>query len=339
MSKERIAYIDILKGITICLVVIGHVIQYFLCSNDYLNDTTFRYIYGFHLQLFILLSGLTVSNKISSFKEFQSVVKKRFIQLLVPFLSWTLLSAVFYKSLVSFFTLLLYPGSGFWFLWDLFFISVLYYLALLIKTQFNCNAIVPLLIVFLLLCVITTIIKRLGGAEIFDIHRITRLFPFFVLGTIMRNVSVESFLRNRFSFVVLLVSYSVLAFFWYPNGLPSCYEMHPILESLINSPIYRLVVSITGCCFMLSLGMIFESVLKKSFFLDIGKKTLGIYVIHLFLINHLFIPFFDGVDISYNLLSLTLTTLVLVCSALLVIFLLGKNKWTSIAFLGIINNN
>ena len=55
MSKERIEYVDQLKGLAILFVVIGHV--YNFRTVDPQTNWVFKLIYSFHLPLFFILSG------------------------------------------------------------------------------------------------------------------------------------------------------------------------------------------------------------------------------------------------------------------------------------------
>jgi fucose 4-O-acetylase-like acetyltransferase len=62
MGKKRLEWIDVLKGITIYLVIIGHVIQYgngktYLDTESFWDNYIFQFIYSFHMPLFIFLSG------------------------------------------------------------------------------------------------------------------------------------------------------------------------------------------------------------------------------------------------------------------------------------------
>lgn len=76
MAKQRLYYLDALKGILIILVILGHSIQYKMM--DYQHDVLFRVIYSFHMPLFFLISGfLTYKGRYDAF-----MVKKRFVQLL-----------------------------------------------------------------------------------------------------------------------------------------------------------------------------------------------------------------------------------------------------------------
>ncbi|MGL5354984.1 MAG: acyltransferase family protein [Cetobacterium sp.] len=80
MYKDRIEYIDTLKGILIVLVVIGH---------TGINPSIQKWIYSFHMPLFFIISGF--------FYKFDSniVSYKRVKRLLLPFLIYTLMAVIF----------------------------------------------------------------------------------------------------------------------------------------------------------------------------------------------------------------------------------------------------
>ena len=83
---HRLHYIDNLKGVLILLVVLGHCIQ---CTDlDFDHNAVFRYIYSFHMPLFMCVSGF-VSYKPDI--KWQTV-QKRFRQLIIPFLAWVAVS-------------------------------------------------------------------------------------------------------------------------------------------------------------------------------------------------------------------------------------------------------
>lgn len=53
--KERILWLDNLKGVLIFLVVLGHCLQFTSQNPD--SDLLFNFIYLFHMPLFMFLSG------------------------------------------------------------------------------------------------------------------------------------------------------------------------------------------------------------------------------------------------------------------------------------------
>lgn len=74
MQTKRVEWVDVLKGIAIIFVVLGHLPS---------NETVTRWIYAFHMPLFFLASGIFLASALSrSFKEFAG---KRFRRLMIPY--------------------------------------------------------------------------------------------------------------------------------------------------------------------------------------------------------------------------------------------------------------
>lgn len=84
MKREK--YIDIAKGIAIISVVSGHILIYNIYGfNDVWNESPLvKFIYSFHMPLFIFLSGLVASIP-NSLSQVYKDLFKRFKTLLIPF--------------------------------------------------------------------------------------------------------------------------------------------------------------------------------------------------------------------------------------------------------------
>lgn len=80
ISKERLDYLDVMKGIGIILVVLAHTT---------VHMGVIQIIYSFHMPLFFCVSGFLSKHKNISFKDF---ALKKINALLVPFLSFSFLS-------------------------------------------------------------------------------------------------------------------------------------------------------------------------------------------------------------------------------------------------------
>ena len=89
---ERVDWIDALKGFAILLVIVGHLIQTNYQSG--IGNTIFNIIYSFHMPLFFFLSGFMVGFKDNGKLPF-SFIKKKMATLLLPWLSWTMISACY----------------------------------------------------------------------------------------------------------------------------------------------------------------------------------------------------------------------------------------------------
>jgi polysaccharide biosynthesis protein PslL len=83
MSKSRLTYIDIARGIGIMLVVMGHTLAE---ANYHVQNSTVLFlgqlIYSFHMPLFFFLSGMFFKPEI----RFPDLLKRRFDSLLKPYL-------------------------------------------------------------------------------------------------------------------------------------------------------------------------------------------------------------------------------------------------------------
>ena len=123
MDNSRDLRIDCAKTVAIILVVVGHSVQYVFARDSFDDNLLFRYIYSFHMPLFMFISGYLSFNKNINYIW----LKNRFISLVIPFLSWIILGYYIsgsYKQITLFQKIkdiLLTPDNGgMWFLWVLF---------------------------------------------------------------------------------------------------------------------------------------------------------------------------------------------------------------------------
>ncbi len=136
-ARSRNLTIDFIRGVAILLVVLGHNIQYgsgdiFYKSAGYFDNSLFKLIYSFHMPLFALLSGYLFFWTMK--KSVNNVLKRRVLSLILPIFCWVSLEYVvkcvvlaskngfcvlslFSKYVFSFF-------HEFWFLWAIFWCSV-----------------------------------------------------------------------------------------------------------------------------------------------------------------------------------------------------------------------
>lgn len=109
MGKERIHWIDVLKGIGILLVIMGHTFK---------DSPVYFWIYSFHMPLFFLISGFLIEprQEVGTYKVF---VFKKCRSLLLPFLFFRVLLYLYWVLVESHFRDL--DLGPIWFLIVLFF--------------------------------------------------------------------------------------------------------------------------------------------------------------------------------------------------------------------------
>ena len=122
MESNRNQFYDVMRGVAILLVVLGHGIQY--GYSDYDNNILFRIIYSFHMPLFMFISGLVVP--LGSKVDFLWL-KRKFFKLVIPFVAWIFLPFLFsdtkdWNTLIQkVWNIIQSPDrGGLWFLWVLF---------------------------------------------------------------------------------------------------------------------------------------------------------------------------------------------------------------------------
>lgn len=84
-SKQRLGWIDISKGSGMLLIMLGHAP---------IPEELKKAIYTFHVPLFFLLSGILFS--VQKYSSFGSFFKRKFITLVVPYLSFSILNYIFW---------------------------------------------------------------------------------------------------------------------------------------------------------------------------------------------------------------------------------------------------
>lgn len=169
--KGRIAYLDNLKSFAILLVVLGHCIQTSF-FEDYDNNLLFRYIYSFHMPLFMCVSGwLSYKTDIRLTR-----ILHRFMQLMIPYLAWGLISACVARFSWDLF---LHPDrAGLWFLWALFFIYAIQVIVEFVSKKIGVKSEILSVAVAIVLSAIMIVLK----IKLFGFQFIAWYYLFFVWG-------------------------------------------------------------------------------------------------------------------------------------------------------------
>lgn len=126
--KQRLVYIDQLKGFAILMVVMGHVLQF--CFKESEPSLTSQVIVSFHMPLFAFLSGLMFMS-IYDLKAITTKFMKQSHKLLLPFLSFLIIYAYTIRPEEN---MLAHPFKlGLWyllFLWQCYLITHLYHFSM-----------------------------------------------------------------------------------------------------------------------------------------------------------------------------------------------------------------
>lgn len=328
---NRIVWADSLKGWLMLLVILGHIIQSVLTAS-FDDNHLWNVIYSFHMPAFMSVSGWLAwrGDNDKAPMSLSAVVARRFRQLMIPYFLWSTLS--FFKTGVYTFSqfskMILYPDSYFWFLWVLFWISLLFTSAQRIAWKFNINEAYTLTFICLsLFCVMVGINWRMFGFQFISYY-----FIFYLLGYLVHkyNIRVESTL----SLLIMAVVWFVLAWHWKMHCLPTWMPAIPHAPTTLLQYAYRgitaaLAIFVLLCCAPKFING--NSLLNRKM-QQFGSDSLGYYVAHL--IWGSFIIEWFSKKFEDDAIIICLSFWVILFVSVFTILLIKKNRRASQILLG-----
>lgn len=262
-SYNRLDYIDILKGIAILLVVMGHVVA--MCYEDFFQKLTYspyiatlfwRFIYSFHMPLFMFVSGFVA---FSPQKKYSIVdISKRIMQYLIPFF---IVGTLFY-----------YYRDGrdicnYWYLRTLAIFVIGMYVVESISHRWRRDI---HFIQFAIFCLIFYFlchgIKTGSIIDVFFDKEHLSLYIYFALGWLIRRYSLLfSACNSGWAFLTAFIVLFVCITFQFT---------------------IHYLTALSGIIVFLKISTLLEESFIKRQLKKIGKYTLGIYLFHFFMLYH-----------------------------------------------------
>lgn len=263
---------DVVKGIAIILVVMGHV------GSIYGGDSSSRsfhilhdFIYSFHMPLFMFISGYLFSS--SLMRDYKITALSKLIAYGIPYvvfsiLYWVMktLGGAFVNNAVSFKDLFLIPVFPLSFMWYLYALLIITEMSLVIGRRSKRTV----LMVALVCRVIWEILTNISG---FTDSRVNDLiltdfiknYIWFALGFVYagRIVDVLSRLKSPVKFGFSLIGIAVL--------------IVVSTVGLTKTPFVRILWGLIGICITLCIGL---QINKNSFLEYMGRNSMQIYLMH-----------------------------------------------------------
>ena len=274
--KERVIYIDQLKGVAMLLVVMGHVLGFDFFSWETLQGTFLNnLITSIQMPLFFFLSGLVVKKQEITPPLWQIIGYqfRRAWSLLVPMVVVGIVYVTWRGfSVTDFF---FHPMKyGYWYLLTLFEFYVIYMLFFEIVRFKKAYMDVGL---FLLSFVLFKLLMHLpisnNVIDMLQLNQLVQYWPFFFLGFFLnqRNYMTYLFTKNLIYTLSLLVYISLFAWNYYYG-------------------IGNLVLYIYQLAGVLVLSFLFWKMKERKakvlqHLAYIGRNTLDIYIFHYFFIH------------------------------------------------------
>lgn len=317
----RTAWIDNIKAFLIFLVVLGHVIQ-FWPNNNWCENRLFLIIYSFHMPLFIFISGY-VSSKYMNNINLYHLLQKRTIQLLIPYVSWSIIQRLLHSD-TSFIDFIIRPECGLWFLYVLFFITVIHKITLYIEKNTSIHRYLIYAIVIIIGHLISHILNGTFGSALYSKHII-----YYIIGYELARTNKS--IPIQYGFFCLLL-WILMAYKWEWAGFNHFISLE-LIKKIGDRALY-FIMSISGCIGFISLFEKNNQKITNKYLLIVGRSTLGIYAIHYLLIDCII----THLTIQLNYSFVFLLTIIITILSTLLVSALKLNRYTKLLLLGIINN-
>ncbi len=291
MSK-KIHNVDLIKGIGIILVMIGHSGMFLFIKENTLLNTV---IYSFHMPLFFIVAGFFMKDKVN--------IKKSVKRLLVPFLIasifWVFIASILVQLPTYFRSQVLYPysydfvlqfkkflkaiffatridiiGTGLWFLVALFMGRILWYIFHdLLKLKITLWYILIIFIINYLLFHFLTLAEN----YFYWMWPQAILTYFFML---IGNYYFKKNIVKKTGYIDIIIIGIITTFIIISNGRIDMSSYN------LNNFFAFIFISIAAFCVLYKLTFLLDKHLKlfRNFLLWCGKESLNIFLVHPFLL-------------------------------------------------------
>lgn len=317
-TKVRIKYIDALRGFTMILVVIQHILVFTFGIQPY--DTVFSNIFvTFRMPMFFFISGY-IAYKASTVWNRQlyvsNIKKKAMVQLIPTVFFFSLFCFSNYQNPVCFF--IEYGLSEYWFTFVLFEMFFIFYSVSILNKKYFDGIIVTLSVAGIIILVFMK--QDTNWWTWLCMKNLCKYFQFFALGLIAKkyNDKFLSIIKNDLfkTFIIIAFILCIILITRTAWGTDSF-----IGKNIIRSILIRYFGLLVVFSFFVSKEKFFIKENKFNSCLQfIGRRTLDIYLIHYFLIPPLqenMTTFVSGSFITEAMVS-TLVALIIVGMCLLI---------------------
>nr|WP_321231919.1 acyltransferase family protein [uncultured Psychroserpens sp.] len=289
MSKKRLIDIDVAIGISIVLVVYGHLFLDETLPFWYIKSR--EMIYQFHMPLFMFFSGFLMSytyKKVNSIEEYKSYILKKASKFLPAYLVFSLIFLGFefvsgdyssQKLKLDFIDILVYPSKApAGFLWYIYVLFQFYLIFPLLEKMVSKN-------VFIIIT-IAVIIQFLNVTGLFNLD----LFSFYLLFVVLGIISTR-FLDVYYKFIrnfglVSIICFVVLMSFY------GRYEIPKLVYGLFSIPVVH-YISLKLSNFKIT-----------EYLSNLGKHSYHIYLMNTLIIGICYLMIIKELNFEFSLLIL-----------------------------------
>jgi acyltransferase len=279
-QAKRIQFIDIARFYAMALVFFGHFIEELMLLKNPAGAAFYKFIYSFHMVLFIVLSGYITKPRDLEW-GIGKFFKHRFLSRLLPFIFFTFLMMIppiFFSG--KFFGLLLPSVEGYakglvstvfgipmfdvpsWFLMLIFSVELVHYTSFRFLKNSDAKILAAIVIFYaagyllnLKLDIFNPLKGRTVGWNYLFIHEAITMYAFFLMGVLLRR---RRFLMDMVSLKILapgaVIAFLVVLFTYRLNQGPFNFHAYDAVVIIFASHGHMLLFPLTaiaGCTLIL----------------------------------------------------------------------------------------
>lgn len=338
--KERNQYVDILRGIAMLLVVLGHTMTG--STKDSENSVLFNIVWSLQMPLFILISGYVsrYSRALKTTSDFLNYIKRRTTSYIIPWAVWSFFIRGFIFKQKSFFNikwLLWHMDSGYWFLITIWTISIIFGISLFLTEKIFKNNKFKLISVFVFYCMgmgALLLIGRLAGMNFFAVKLTLYYMPFYFAGYLYGKYYDKLLSLKRFNLIYDIAVAACFAVWIYAVINFNLYNMSDTGFKII----FRAGISVAGCVAVSGLlkGIVRMKPLSKIMggVARTGQNSMAVYLVHYLLLNLIKLQTTPQLITPAGKAAVLLNFIITVSLSLIITELLLKNQAVKIILYG-----
>lgn len=318
--KERNISLDYMKAFAIFLVVLGHLLNIADSKENLIREL----IWSVHMPIFFFVSGMLIHRKLESWETIKIFICKK-IRLLIPLIVFGGGYTLYCKSTFHDF-FFQWEKNGYWFLWVLFEMFLIYSLTNLVLIK-NTKTIIEVVILLIPMfgCMI---LRKYSDTLIGGILNFLNLYNycFMLIGIFIARYKLYKYVLNDLSLSIFIIIYLL--------GLFSKIDA-------LNIP-----MKICGILFLYgTMTHITKRINRdnkkwsRDIILFIGESSLYIYVLHYFVffgITKVPEPFYRIIfsTVAYYLPLYSLISLFIIAACLIAATVINQNKYLKLFLFG-----
>lgn len=328
-NKKYYKEIDIAKGITITLVIIGHALPNLKGEIPKgFPDILMQVIYSFHMPVFFFLSGL-LAYKILSFTKIEyGYLASKAKRLIIPYFFcgavYVVMRAVFANLLE-----VKYKSSEWWKIivginpnYELWFLYILFICFTLAVFFVRTKSVIPIIIITAIISVCFGFLTEDGFAVLNSVSKICKNFVFFIVGMYV-GTNYEN-IKDKLKWPVALIA---LPFFIGANVIIINTEI------IILSNAAKLVSSFTGIMIIGWISIQISKTIASRPTESLGKNSMCIYIMSGFILPMIQEVLLGKAKMSYSLSVIICVPMTIVISLVLSL-IIKKIKYVRLLMFG-----